>query len=62
MPALAGPIPDVDLPPSLNSVDHADWFRARLERGKSYTITLEGDEPYIELADSRGRLLSGRDG
>ncbi len=40
----------------------ADWFRTSLQAGKSYWIGAEGDDPYVELADSRGRVIAGRFG
>lgn len=40
-----------------NSGDDRDYFRTRLERGKRYTIRVDGGEPYLKLVDARDKQL-----
>jgi hypothetical protein len=41
----------------LNSSDDRDYFRTRLERGKRYTIRVDGDQPTLKLVDAQNKVL-----
>ena len=49
---------------TLETAGDRDWFRARLEAGVSYTITLNGtslQNPYLRLRDASGTQLAQND-